>query len=653
MLALTMATGERPVASSESNTEAAEQAGLDQKRGNLTRRATLWNQFDALMRAQSSTSSDQKSPDKDNDGKESENTGNSKKEPVATKNSDGNAAKTIRKIGQDVIKAGKRERHNSEGSDEKQSKCVKMDKLSRSKSVSLKATASESKHKGRKTVETTGIGELDDTQEPKGTIGKIKAVALRSGQDGSDEKSTSRKSADTAAAAEAKNIDGGQLRQKMSVERTSKGTKDATMEKGICKSSSDGAGKISVDSGSVEKNGHSGTRSTGEDMTVRESGIDRSRTGGSPHSGCLRVSDNLNQSRPHSQESGASQRTDNLEEPLTFSRPGSSGSEYNHRSDVNLSESLNRWVTHLTTEQTDSPRTSPRMTASVSPLPGDYPSYGKPVMPGYKPMSTKQESLVLPRPARVVEPLHPNPSLRDCIPIMPKSAAIVCFLLNILVPGLGTFFSAFSLMCCGRTRPIGTDILSCFMNNCWAGLLQLLSTPVLLVGWIWSIIWGLVFLELSAKPPDGEGSPLAQSSTTGSRASNLSRIGQSSRTSIRSRAVPGRSATVAPMASSASQDRPPIITLQEAPVIISHNTNAEPHTSQQPQPAANQSNYRYHRMMQRHQRAAAASNNELPFLRTAHMDDFVRLSASVFGIAMVQSEGDNAAAAESDPNQKL
>jgi hypothetical protein len=60
-------------------------------------------------------------------------------------------------------------------------------------------------------------------------------------------------------------------------------------------------------------------------------------------------------------------------------------------------------------------------------------------------------------------------------------------------------------------------------------------------------------------------------------------------------------------------------------------------------------------MMQRHQRTAAANNNtnnDLPFLRAAHIDDFVRLSVSVFGIAMVQTEGDDATASAPGSNEK-
>jgi hypothetical protein len=491
-----MATGDHRGAS---DSTVAEQDRTDEKRGNLTRRATLWNQFDALMRAQGPVTPDRNEKDSSNDGKENNDTNqNSAQEQSASKpessdqgkgdgkaskevkkagydatkgdgkpskevsqagiddkngqggsrsrgdqgKGDGKTSKEVSKTGHDATKGGSRTRCDSEGSDQKESsRTVKSGRLSRQNSNSSRITANESNHSKRKNMETTGIGELDRTQESNGIVRKNSDIAANSGQEASSQKTVDSSSGETS-----KKTRGGHHARRKTVgeERTSKGLRVAHNRDGKAHSKSDNESLIKH-SGATGSVGDSKSRSTGDRHGEHDAILHGQSE--SPHSSTLLVSGSLNQSRPHSQESGHSQRTDNLEEPLTFSRPGSSGSEYYHRSDVNLSESLNRWVNHLTSEQKDSPRHSPRgMTPSISPLPGNIPSYGKPIMPGYKPTSTKQESLVLPRPARVAEPLHPNPSLRDCIPIMPRSAAIVCFIFNILVPGLGKFYSNLYLL---------------------------------------------------------------------------------------------------------------------------------------------------------------------------------------------------------------
>ncbi|PIK44696.1 hypothetical protein BSL78_18447 [Apostichopus japonicus] len=84
---------------------------------------------------------------------------------------------------------------------------------------------------------------------------------------------------------------------------------------------------------------------------------------------------------------------------------------------------------------------------------------------------------------------------RGSVPCMPSPLAVICAILNIIIPGSGTFVSAFSVFCCGfAERPA----CAAFGWNLLAAVLQLL-TVIFLVGWIWSIHWGIMFVTLSCE----------------------------------------------------------------------------------------------------------------------------------------------------------
>ena len=62
--------------------------------------------------------------------------------------------------------------------------------------------------------------------------------------------------------------------------------------------------------------------------------------------------------------------------------------------------------------------------------------------------------------------------------------AIVCLILNVFLPGVGTIVNA----CLGvRVAP-----------GVMYGILQMLTTP-LLVGWVWAIIYGIKIVQLSGE----------------------------------------------------------------------------------------------------------------------------------------------------------
>ncbi|ESO05084.1 hypothetical protein HELRODRAFT_172102 [Helobdella robusta] len=96
-------------------------------------------------------------------------------------------------------------------------------------------------------------------------------------------------------------------------------------------------------------------------------------------------------------------------------------------------------------------------------------------------------------------------SFKRAIPAMHISLAVMCLICNILCPGFGkldapgTFVSALSLVChlsISRCRPkVSRNIVVCV--NVRVACLQFLTTPFLLIGWIWSLLWGAAFVIIS------------------------------------------------------------------------------------------------------------------------------------------------------------
>ncbi|XP_060074343.1 protein stum homolog [Ylistrum balloti] len=94
----------------------------------------------------------------------------------------------------------------------------------------------------------------------------------------------------------------------------------------------------------------------------------------------------------------------------------------------------------------------------------------------------------------ILEVTEKHGPLYNAIPCMPIGAAAVCCILNILVPGLGTFISSFTVFC-GATTRIGKRVHA-FVLNILAALLQMI-TFLVIVGWIWSILWGMNFVQFA------------------------------------------------------------------------------------------------------------------------------------------------------------
>ncbi|CAB3411438.1 unnamed protein product [Caenorhabditis bovis] len=85
---------------------------------------------------------------------------------------------------------------------------------------------------------------------------------------------------------------------------------------------------------------------------------------------------------------------------------------------------------------------------------------------------------------------------RQSIPIMSYSMAALCFFLNLVIPGTGTMLAGVSVTCCADAR--GGTVAQCMCRNLLAGFLQLILTPIV-IGWIWSAIWGVMFVQIARK----------------------------------------------------------------------------------------------------------------------------------------------------------
>ena len=66
-----------------------------------------------------------------------------------------------------------------------------------------------------------------------------------------------------------------------------------------------------------------------------------------------------------------------------------------------------------------------------------------------------------------------------------RFCSFVIFLINLFFPGIGTMFNQ---CCCGKGQFSGFGVC--------IGFLQLLLAPIL-IGWIWSIWWGVEIMRRS------------------------------------------------------------------------------------------------------------------------------------------------------------
>ncbi|XP_051881415.1 protein stum homolog [Pristis pectinata] len=92
--------------------------------------------------------------------------------------------------------------------------------------------------------------------------------------------------------------------------------------------------------------------------------------------------------------------------------------------------------------------------------------------------------------------------LRAAIPYMPFPLALFCLFLNTFIPGMGTFLSAFTVLCGAQTDLQNRHVCCAFLLNVAAAFIQIV-TAVVIVGWIMSIFWGMDMVVLATYREQG------------------------------------------------------------------------------------------------------------------------------------------------------
>lgn len=83
---------------------------------------------------------------------------------------------------------------------------------------------------------------------------------------------------------------------------------------------------------------------------------------------------------------------------------------------------------------------------------------------------------------------------RKAVPVMPVSVAVIFCLLNVITPGIGTLCAGFTVLCGCPTEHDNRP--KALFYNIIAAILQLVTAPIV-IGWVWSIMWGVTFVNVS------------------------------------------------------------------------------------------------------------------------------------------------------------
>ncbi|CAL7946078.1 unnamed protein product [Xylocopa violacea] len=96
-----------------------------------------------------------------------------------------------------------------------------------------------------------------------------------------------------------------------------------------------------------------------------------------------------------------------------------------------------------------------------------------------------------------------NSLMRGAIPCLPVPLAWFCLVWNVLLPGSGTVWSGIFNLCTGQPRFSAVagvkSRLGAFVVNLVVGVGQLFTVLFCLVGWGWSIWWGVTLVRLARK----------------------------------------------------------------------------------------------------------------------------------------------------------
>lgn len=93
--------------------------------------------------------------------------------------------------------------------------------------------------------------------------------------------------------------------------------------------------------------------------------------------------------------------------------------------------------------------------------------------------------------------------MRGAIPVLPLPLAWLCLMLNVFLPGLGTLSSGIFCLCFGKPRFSINDShatrFGAFCVNVVVAISQMFTILFCLVGWGWSIWWGVIMVRLAKK----------------------------------------------------------------------------------------------------------------------------------------------------------
>ncbi|XP_076321893.1 uncharacterized protein LOC143231141 [Tachypleus tridentatus] len=83
---------------------------------------------------------------------------------------------------------------------------------------------------------------------------------------------------------------------------------------------------------------------------------------------------------------------------------------------------------------------------------------------------------------------------RKAVPLMPVSLSLLLCMLNVLTPGIGTLLAGCTIVCGCKTEH--SSRVKAIFYNVLAAILQLILAPIV-IGWVWSIMWGITFVNIS------------------------------------------------------------------------------------------------------------------------------------------------------------
>ncbi|XP_064211041.1 protein stum [Tribolium castaneum] len=124
-------------------------------------------------------------------------------------------------------------------------------------------------------------------------------------------------------------------------------------------------------------------------------------------------------------------------------------------------------------------------------------------------MMSKKKSLTPSVPVEDTKPkldlslVEHTSHMKAAIPVLPVCLAWFCLVMNCIAPGTGTVFSGMFCLCIGKPRFSQKDgprpRIGAFIIDLIIGFGQFFTVLFCLVGWGWSIWWGVIMVKLAKK----------------------------------------------------------------------------------------------------------------------------------------------------------